>query len=197
MTASPETDSSNSSTTLSRSYCGSRFHEPVSVFVKGRIEGSILFLLPPFHRRSLCSNSKANVPHRSTQHNSTTYSGQPFPAPLLPTRPTTKVGWPLQTKSEDEGCGLEPFLADIVTTARDWLVARCFVNVDGPWVGGAAVGWRQTTVMRTHAAMCADSILRPYWGAGHCIMGFAEQARYRRSCKVILIDFARFVAGSK
>lgn len=119
--------------------------------------------------------------------------------PLAPrTTRKQKVRWPFQTKSEDEGHGLDPCLAEIVTTARDWLVARCFVNVDGPWVGGAGVGWRQTTVLRTHAAMCADAVLRPCWGAGHCIMGFAEQARYcRPSFEIITTDFAGSVADSR
>eukprot|EP00903_Cladosiphon_okamuranus_P010537 g9967.t1 len=101
--------------------------------------------------------------------------------------------WPLQTRSEDAKAGLEPQLADLVTTARSWLTTRGFLTTDGPLAGiggsynsgggGSAyagdsvgIGWRKTVVVRTHAAMCASALLKPGWGPGHQIMGAVEQA---------------------
>lgn len=119
----------------------------------------------------------------------------------IPTHPPAhpipdKERWPSQTRSEDANQGLEPCLAALVTTARQWLVERGFLKTDGPLAGvvggnsghgggggGAGgggggpygVGWRKVVVARTHAAMCASALLTPGWGAGHQIMGAAEQ----------------------
>ncbi|CAM9177663.1 unnamed protein product, partial [Ectocarpus fasciculatus] len=95
--------------------------------------------------------------------------------------------WPSQTSLEDAHLGLEPQLVNLVTTARNWLVTRGFMTADGPWAGvgengkterdgGFGIGWKTTIVARTHAAMCASALLTPGWGAGHQIMGAAEQA---------------------
>ncbi|CAB1106295.1 unnamed protein product [Ectocarpus sp. CCAP 1310/34] len=94
--------------------------------------------------------------------------------------------WPSQTPSEDANLGLEPQLVNLVTAARNWLITRGFMTADGPWAGvgengktmrdsGFGIGWRTTIVARTHAAMCASALLTPGWGAGHQIMGAAEQ----------------------
>ncbi|CBN73996.1 hypothetical protein Esi_0009_0188 [Ectocarpus siliculosus] len=94
--------------------------------------------------------------------------------------------WPSQTPSEDANLGLEPQLVNLVTAARHWLITRGFMTTDGPWAGvgengktmrdsGFGIGWRTTIVARTHAAMCASALLTPGWGAGHQIMGAAEQ----------------------
>ncbi|CAM9258655.1 unnamed protein product [Ectocarpus sp. 4 AP-2014] len=94
--------------------------------------------------------------------------------------------WPSQTPSEDANLGLEPQLVNLVTAARNWLITRGFMTTDGPWAGvgkngktmrdsGFGIGWRTTIVARTHAAMCASALLTPGWGAGHQIMGAAEQ----------------------
>lgn len=100
--------------------------------------------------------------------------------------------WPWQTKSEDANQGLEANLAGLVTTARDWLISRDFMAMDGPWVGGkkgggisSCIGWRKAVVVRTHAAMCAAAMLKPGWGPGHRVMGEAEQVpRPRASTRV-------------
>ncbi|CAM9225060.1 unnamed protein product [Scytosiphon promiscuus] len=94
--------------------------------------------------------------------------------------------WPFQTLQEDGNRGLERELADLVTTARQWLTTRGFMTVDGPLTGvgngsggdggRVGVGWRKAVVARTHAAMCASALLKPGWGSGHRIMGTAEQA---------------------
>ncbi|CAM9261120.1 unnamed protein product, partial [Ectocarpus sp. 8 AP-2014] len=87
---------------------------------------------------------------------------------------------------EDANLGLEPQLVNLVTAARNWLITRGFMTTDGPWAGvgengknmrdsGFGIGWRTTIVARTHAAMCASALLTPGWGAGHKIMGAAEQ----------------------
>eukprot|EP00752_Nemacystus_decipiens_P008616 g7695.t1 len=107
----------------------------------------------------------------------------------------TKAGggrWPLQTRSEDADNGLEPQLADLVTTARGWLTTRGFLTTDGPLAGvdgsgagrgshacvgdSVGIGWRKAVVVRTHAALCASVLLKPGWGPGHQVMGAAEQA---------------------
>lgn len=100
----------------------------------------------------------------------------------------------MQTRSEDAKNGLEPQLADLVTTARYWLTTRGFLTTDGPFAalggggGGAGghayggdsvgIGWRKSVVARTHAALCASALLKPGWGPGHQIMGAAEQVPY-------------------
>ena len=94
--------------------------------------------------------------------------------------------WPCQTSSEDAKQGLEPHLAELVTSARDWLIVRGFMSTTGPWVGrrdglegggDSGTGWRRSIVSRTHAAMCTAAILKPGWGSGHQIMGAAEQVQ--------------------
>lgn len=66
------------------------------------------------------------------------------------------------------------------------------MTADGPWAGvgengkterdsAFGIGWRTTIVARTHAAMCASALLTPGWGAGHQIMGAAEQVQPSRT----------------
>lgn len=107
--------------------------------------------------------------------------------------------WPLQTRSEDAKAGLEPQLAELVTTARYWLTTRGLLTTDGPLTGfgggysggggatyggdSVGIGWKKTVVVRTHAAMCASALLEPGWGPGHQIMGAMEQVLCpRRGC---------------
>jgi len=117
------------------------------------------------------------------------FSHESLPPPL-----PHQERWPSQTSSENANQGLEPQLAALVTTARQWLIERGFLTTDGPLAGVVGVngvpggvsgggggpygvGWRKAVVARTHAAMCASALLTPGWGSGHQIMGAAEQVR--------------------